>query len=119
MSLLRTLFSFSGRMDKGEYQTVSFCSLIAFAFGIDLAVRLMNATGSDSLSVAAGTFGLVLLVTYVWIELAATAKRLHDTGASGALCLLTFVPLLNLLLFAVMCHVDGTEGPNHYGSPTS
>ena len=46
--------------------------------------------------------------------LAVSARRFHDSGRSGWLVLLLFVPLLNLFGIALLC-VPGTPGPNRFG----
>lgn len=46
--------------------------------------------------------------------LAVSVRRYHDTGRTGWLALLLFVPLINLLGLALLC-APGTTGPNRYG----
>ena len=51
-------------------------------------------------------------------DLAVTTRRLHDTGKSGWLMLLTMIPYVNIItgivLFVFYC-MDSTPGENQYG----
>lgn len=120
MSVLRTLFGFSGRMNRREYAAVFFGSVMAFLLALAPIIALSNAIGGDRDADAyLGVFALVVIAICKWVNLAALAKRLHDVGSSGWLCLLAFVPLLGLVLFVAMFFVPGTKSDNSYGPPTS
>jgi uncharacterized membrane protein YhaH (DUF805 family) len=117
MRFLRVCFGFSGRMSRSEYTIMFFGSMIALIAGFGLAVALIRELGED-----ASTTVVISLVAFIaackWVVLAALAKRLHDVGASGGLCLLAFVPLLGTVLAVVMFFVGGTDSDNRYGPQT-
>jgi uncharacterized membrane protein YhaH (DUF805 family) len=118
MSFLRPCFSFSGRMNRSEYATVYFGSMLALVAGFAFAIWLIHVfDDADD-----NTIAIISLFAFIfackWATLAALAKRLHDVGASGAICLLGFVPALGTVLFLVMLFFPGTKGGNHYGAPT-
>ena len=77
---------------------------------------------SDALGDGAAAIGISLVrysyAACTWAALAALAKRLHDMGASGGLCLLVFVPLVGIILAVLMLFLGGTNGNNRYGPAT-
>jgi len=120
MSVLRTLFGFSGRMNRREYAAVFFGTVLTFLLSLAPIIALSKALGGDSDADGyIGLFAIGLIILCKWINLAALAKRLHDVGASGWICLVALVPLLGLVLFLAMFFVPGTKGDNHYGPRTS
>ena len=120
MSLLHILFSFSGRLNRREYAAVFFGTVIAFLVALAPIIALSKALGGDSDADAyLGIFAIVFIAVCKWINLAALAKRLHDVGTSGWVCLLAFVPLLSLVLFVTMFFVPGAKSDNRYGPQTS
>jgi uncharacterized membrane protein YhaH (DUF805 family) len=66
-------------------------------------------------------FGLGQEVAFVaslatlWPCLAMQIKRWHDLDMSGWWALLTFLPLLNLLVVVVVGLIPGTPGANRFG----
>ena len=117
MSFLRLCFGFSGRMNRCEYAIMFFGSMIVLIAGIGLATSLVHELDHDSRTTLVISL-FAFIVACRWTALAALAKRLHDVGASGGLCLLSFVPLLGLLLAVLMLFVGGTDGNNRYGPAT-
>lgn len=81
--------------------------IAAVVFGIDL----------PDPDTANGFFGVFTLLSLP-ITIASymlMIRRLHDTGLSGFLILLNFVPLVNLGLLLYVLFKKGTEGDNQYG----
>ena len=62
-------------------------------------------------SLTCGIGGLVLLLPTI----AVTARRLHDTGRSGWLQLLMFIPIVGYILIIIWTVQDSTPGTNEYG----
>jgi uncharacterized membrane protein YhaH (DUF805 family) len=118
MSFLRTCFSFSGRMNRSEYATVYFGSIFALVAGFVVAIGLFHAfdDGDSSTIAMISLFGFIGACK--WATLAGLAKRLHDVGASGGICLVAFIPAVGVLLCLVMLFVPGTKSANRYGAPT-
>lgn len=56
--------------------------------------------------------GLVAVLCLGWIQ---TVKRLQDLNKSGWLCLLQFIPIVNLAFGFYLIFYSGTKGPNQYG----
>ncbi len=118
MPFLRLCFGFSGRMNRSEYVIMFFGSMIALVARCVLAVALYSKLGDSSASTTVIFSAIAFVVACKWAALAGLAKRFHDVGASGALCLLVFVPLLGTLATLVMLFVPGTANENHFGPPT-
>ena len=47
------------------------------------------------------------------------ARRLHDTGSSGHLQWVVFVPIIGLIMLIVWWAGAGEPGPNRYGNPVA
>jgi len=62
-------------------------------------------------SLTCGIGGLVLLLPTI----AVTARRLHDTGRSGWLQLLMFIPIVGYVLIIIWTVQDSAPGTNEYG----
>ena len=116
MSFLRTCFSFFGRMNRSEYATVYFGSIFALVAAFVVAFGLFHAFGDGNTIAIFSLFAFIGACKLA--TLAALAKRLHDVGASGGLCLVAFIPAVGVLLCLVMLFVPGTKGDNRYGAPT-
>ncbi|HUN62428.1 MAG TPA: DUF805 domain-containing protein [Candidatus Sulfotelmatobacter sp.] len=66
-----------------------------------------------------GHFLVLLFLTaipFIWIGVVMTVNRLRDAGQPVWLVLLSFVPVVNLLLFAVLCTLP-TQPLVHFDSP--
>ena len=44
-----------------------------------------------------------------------TARRLHDVGMTGWLCLASIIPVVNIILVVYLCITDGQKEANQYG----
>lgn len=103
---------FDGRARRKElwmFYLFSFLLVIPIAILAGVLVNVSEALGAVAmLAYAAVGLGLVLP------SLAVQVRRLHDTGKSGWLLLLSLVPFggLVLLYFYV---IEGDAGPNEYG----
>ena len=66
-------------------------------------------------------FGLTMVLVslpFLWLGLAMTVKRLRDAGHPVWLVCLFFVPLVNLVYFAVLCFLpSATESPREEAAP--
>ena len=58
--------------------------------------------------------GVIAWIPSLWFSIIVAIKRAHDFNASGWLSILSLVPLLGFLVFAV---IPGTQGSNTYGPP--
>ena len=63
-----------------------------------------------------GPTGLIVWLLLLIPNLAVAVRRLHDTDRSGWWLLLIFLPILGWLALFVFYCLDGTRGPNRFGT---
>jgi uncharacterized membrane protein YhaH (DUF805 family) len=61
--------------------------------------------------------GWILWIVLVLATMAVGARRMHDTGKSGWLQLLWFIPCVGWIIMIVLWAQPGTPGDNQYGPP--
>jgi len=118
MNPVKLLWSFYGRIGRLTY-------LGGLLLNLSLAVATLAAViylAKNQPETAAGEIDP--LVAYIvlpgfllfsWAKLALAAKRLHDLGKSGWLCLVLFIPLFNLIAVIFMLVARGDDYDNQYG----
>jgi uncharacterized membrane protein YhaH (DUF805 family) len=77
-----------------------------------LFVFVVSAVTSMVSQVVSGLFSLAVLLP----NIAAGARRLHDTDRSGWLQLLALIPVLGWILLIYWC-VQPSKDPNRFGAP--
>ncbi|MFW2336127.1 DUF805 domain-containing protein [Ilumatobacter sp.] len=100
--------NFAGRLDVGR-----FWRFIAINFVISLVLSVLWQSFGVLWYVLAGAYWVALFVPV----LAATIRRLHDTGKTGWLVLLHLVPLIGTIVLIVLCVQKGDADANEYGPP--
>ncbi len=73
--------------------------------------------GGDS-SVIAGIVGLIAIVAYIPLLIAALSlniRRCHDRGRSGWFFILSMVPIVSIWYLIEVGFLPGTPGSNQYG----
>lgn len=118
------VLSFSGRIGRLRYIAYSFgmMSMVAI-IGIVLAIlvpALAESGNEEALNLVAGFIGLFMILLYVFVIVASivfTIRRLNDFNVTGWLCLLTLVPIINIVFSFVLWFIPGTQGENQYGLP--
>ena len=117
----RTVFvtkyaTFSGRASSTEFWVPALTFLLVlFVLG---GVSSIVDPGYGETSFVGNLFAMMILVVFVAAVIplvAVTVRRLHDTGKSGWLYLLTFVPFVGGLILLVLILLGPTPGPNQYG----
>lgn len=105
---IKSVFSkyttFSGRAQRAEYW---YFTLFNFVISFILAV-IGNTTG---ITIFSGLFSLAVLLP----GLAVFWRRMHDIGKSGAWFLISFVPLVGVIILLVFLCTDSQPGDNQYG----
>ena len=108
-SLFSNYANTTGRMSRLNY----WCAELAH-----IVVWILLGMVDGALFPTALIPGIYLLLMLFPI-LAATVRRLHDTGKGAAYLLLCFVPALGvIILFVFLCQA-GTNGMNRFGLPDS
>ena len=99
---------FTGRARRKEYWMFVLFSLLIY-FLVAIVLVALSATES-AINIVIGLLALSLMLP----NLAVTIRRLHDTDRSGWWALLSFVPILSLVILVFMFLV-GTSGCNLFG----
>lgn len=99
--------NFEGRARRKEYWM-----FVLVNFLIALAISVVIGVISETLASGLGLlYGLAVFLP----ALAVSVRRLHDTGKSGWLLLLSFIPALGLIILIIFLAIDSTPGENEYG----
>lgn len=118
----RRYAEFSGRSRRREYW-----GFALFYFIVMIVLNTLFGTNDFDRSSGAFVYGSRLVGAGGWIGglfwllsivpgLAVSVRRLHDQDRTGWLLLLWLIPLFGwFALFVLMC-LDGTRGPNRFGS---
>jgi uncharacterized membrane protein YhaH (DUF805 family) len=121
---LRRYADFNGRSQRQEYWLFVLFSILLYVAAIIVLISLVAAldpgTGKDAAPSVAVIVGILLIgLLYLGLfipTLAAQVRRFHDQDLSGWFVLLAFVPYLGGLIMLVFMCIDGTAGPNRFGS---
>lgn len=118
----RRYADFSGRSRRMEYwmfRVFEFGFFITAFIALGLLAGLVGSGGNNRAGGIIGGTGMLLLVLFALFSfipgLAVTVRRLHDTGKSGWMLLISFIPLIGPILLLIFLFTDGTRGANEYG----
>lgn len=111
--------NFSGRARRKEYwMFVLFNILAAFlALYLDNFFDLPRVTNQDAVipyNVYGPLYTCYAVAAFI-PGLAVTVRRLHDTGNSGAMILISLIPVIGAIWLLVLLLTDSKYGPNKYG----
>jgi len=104
--VLNKYFQFGGRAPRSEYW---YWVLFLFMAGIILAI--VDAVLFGEGQPVSALFSLATLIPGI----AVSVRRLHDTGRSGWLFLLIFIPLVGVVLLLIWACLRGDPGVNRFG----
>ncbi|WHX47863.1 DUF805 domain-containing protein [Paenibacillus woosongensis] len=105
LKVLKNYVGFEGRARRKEYWMFILFNMIA----------------SLVLGFIGGLIGLDTILSYIYSlavllpSLAVAIRRLHDTGRSGWMILLSFIPLVGAIILIVFMCQDSEPGDNKYG----
>ncbi len=108
---------FNGRASRSEYwwgylgYFVGTTVLWVGAMIVSLALSIV----SPELGAVVMLLPLLAYLVFVIPILSSTVRRLHDTGKSGWLILITLIPCLGLIVWLVWMIEDGQPHDNAYG----
>lgn len=105
IKVLKQYAEFNGRARRQEYWMFVLFNIIfsMVAAAIDAAIGSWGAIG--------GLYGLAMLIP----SLAVGVRRLHDTGKSGWMLLVAFIPVIGIIWLIILLATDSTPGNNQYG----
>ncbi len=118
---------FSGRASRSEYwwfmlflQIVPIVGYVLVFAYISVALGEEGATMSFETLMNLLTLPGLVTLAFLLPALSVSVRRLHDTGKSGWMLLITLIPCIGLILWLVWMIEDGQAHDNAYGSvPTN
>ena len=116
-TLLQSLFSFQGRVNRGTLWFHSLASGVGGFFALLIWGMIATALGdAGPMRVLSLIMFAVLLILLAWIELALQVKRWQDRDKSGMMVLINLIPFIGPVWTFIECgFLPGTPGPNQYG----
>jgi uncharacterized membrane protein YhaH (DUF805 family) len=127
MNPFKLLWSFHGRIGRGAYAGGLLLNLAwaaAAAVGLIYLGRDAMLEAYPSLQLGSLAIPLVILLTgakavvitlFTWGKCGLMAKRLHDLGHRGWICLVVFVPVVNVIAVISLLLSRGNDFDNPYG----
>lgn len=106
---LRRYTQFDGRL-----AVRGFWYFVGTNFVISFVLNLLG-QASTIFWILAVVYGLALLIP----SIAATVRRLHDTGRSGLVALLWLIPCVGWAVLIYFCIQPGDPNTNEYGAPVA
>jgi uncharacterized membrane protein YhaH (DUF805 family) len=123
LSWQHMLFSFEGRIRRGQYWGYTFIAWLALVLpmiGVGVMIGLFGAKDGGSTANTVGVVAMVVLyLPFIWTATALQAKRWHDRDKSAWWILLGLVPIANIWSAIEVGFLPGTPGRNSYGPPPS
>ena len=99
-----------GRASRAEFWNFFLVHLL-----INLGTIIIDSAlgfGLDSIGFVNLIYNLAVLLPSIGVSI----RRLHDADLAGRWFFLILVPVFGLIILIVLWAVEGTEGPNQYGS---
>ncbi|HWQ85762.1 DUF805 domain-containing protein [Brevundimonas sp.] len=114
MTVVQTLFSFEGRIRRSTWWGYVILTLICSGFvAWIVAGFLVGGLGDgDLIDRVEDKVGWLVMI---WPLMALHVKRGHDLGWTGWWALLSFVPLINLIYWAILGFQEQQPGAERYG----
>lgn len=113
-------WSAEGRFGRINYLAYCFlASLIILLVAVIIGGIIMLAFGTESVagSVPMMALAAVVYVVFIYIGFVFMIKRLHDMNYSGWYSLLTFIPIVNIIVILGLFLKAGDPEENNYGLP--
>lgn len=105
-SVFQKYFQISDRAPRSEYwYWLLFTILASVVLGFIDGLLFMNVQPLSSL------FGLATIIPSITVGV----RRLHDTGRTGWLLLIAFIPLVGWVLLLIWFCTRGEDGTNDFG----
>ena len=106
IAVLKKYAVFSGRAQRAEYWYFYLFSMI-----INSVLVIFSFIIGDNWD----TLGILFSLAIIIPTLAVTIRRLHDTGRSGWMILISLIPLVGGIWLLILMIIDSQAGENKYG----
>ncbi len=114
-----TWYHLSGRIGRLRYLTYYMFATFLLGIIMGLSVVFVLFIGNDN--ILTNIFSIIVSIFYlayfIYVVFIYTIRRLNDLDKTGWLCLLMFIPIVNIIFYLYLMLVRGTEGVNDYGNP--
>jgi len=118
LSPAEMLFSFEGRIGRGQYWLYALACTLVFMVLIGAVGFVIGLLAKpDSAGTVTMVIVMLLYLPLLYMLTALQAKRWHDRGKSAWWMLLALVPLANIWAAIEAGFLPGTPGRNEYGLP--
>ena len=117
LTLSQILFSFEGRIRRGQYWLYLIGSSLAYVIAVGALFGIFAVLAPKSSDTVIPILTMIAYLPWLWVGAAIQAKRWHDRDKSGWWMLLSFVPLANIWAGIELGFLAGTPGRNQYGAP--
>lgn len=111
-------FTSSGSVSRGEYWKFALITGIVMYFAVNLFSLVLNFLSMSGLGVDYLTsrwiYMIFVIVACIGVTITCTCmviRRLHDTGKSGWLSILGFIPFINIILLVFLCQKGEAVDP--------
>ena len=114
----KKFFCFEGRAGRKEFWMFFLANIIA---NVIINV-IINIIGSVTAGISPKIGPIIQFVYFLAVLLpflGVTARRLHDTGKSGWMQLLGFIPFVGYLIVLILCALEGQKEANRFGEPVA
>ena len=109
--------TFSGRASRSEYwwSYLAYFVIATVLQIVSFVAAIVLLEVNESLAMLAGIIPVLVLFAMIIPFFAVTVRRFHDTGKSGWMILILFVPCIGTILWLVWMIEDGQAHDNAYG----
>ncbi|MBQ8895673.1 MAG: DUF805 domain-containing protein [Clostridia bacterium] len=103
-----------GRARRKEYWLYQLCNILvgSLAYAVSLTLRALEV---NTLAI----FSFIATYAYLFLQIiptiAISVRRLHDSGRSGGLYFVSWIPYIGSVWFFVLMLLPGTKGRNKFG----
>lgn len=127
LKVLKQYADFSGRASRKEYWMFTLFNIIFIVVAMILTFIIgsigygLSAPSSGSSVVASAISSIILIVTAIYLlaiilpGLSVSIRRLHDTGKSGWMILVSLIPIAGAIWLLVFMVADSQQGTNKWG----
>ena len=112
--------NFSGRSTRSEYWFVQlFMFIVSFVFGLFISIEAASIETSRNSTGAGFALAMIIFVIFylaiIIPSLAITVRRLHDTGKSGWMYFISFIPWVGGIILLVFTCMASQPCANQWG----